>query len=149
MSLVRELNFFPSLSDLIKVEPEDLNLAGFTHVNFAFAFFSPDTFQVVPMDDNSATLYRRFTALKDKYNGLQAFISIGGWSFTDPGPTRQAFSNMASTAANRQKFISGALSFMNTYGFDGLDLDWVSRVPHWVDSIAQNLISHPGVSRRR
>jgi chitinase len=101
------------------------------------------------MDDNSATLYRRFTALKDKYNGLQAFISIGGWSFTDPGPTRQAFSNMASTAANRQKFISSALSFMDTYGFDGLDLDWVSTVPYWFDSIAQNLISHPGVSRCR
>lgn len=86
------------------------------------------TFQVAPMDDNSATLYSRFTSLKDKYSGLQTWISIGGWSFTDPGPTRQAFSSMASTAANRQKFIDGALSFMKTYGFDGVDLDWVSTV---------------------
>jgi len=77
------------------------------------------------MDTNSATLYHRFTALKDKYSGLQAFISIGGWSFTDPGPTRQAFSTMASSAANRQQFIRGVLSFMNTYSFDGVDLDWV------------------------
>ncbi|KFZ22959.1 hypothetical protein V502_02560 [Pseudogymnoascus sp. VKM F-4520 (FW-2644)] len=107
-----------------QVQPEDLNLAGFTHVNFAFAFFDPDTFQITPMDSNSATLYNRFTALKENYSGLQTWISVGGWSFTDPGPTRQAFSNMASSAANRQKFISGALSFMNTYGFDGLDIDW-------------------------
>ncbi|KAI9730799.1 MAG: hypothetical protein M1818_008079 [Claussenomyces sp. TS43310] len=106
------------------VQPEDLNLAGFTHVNFAFAFFDPNTFQIAPMDSHSATLYNRFTATKENYSGLQTWISVGGWSFTDPGPTRQAFSNMASNAANRQKFISGAVSFMHTYGFDGMDIDW-------------------------
>ena len=47
------------------------------------------------------------------------------WSFTDPGPTRDAFSNMASSSSNRQKFITGLLQFMHTYDFDGLDLDWV------------------------
>lgn len=83
------------------------------------------------MDSNSATLYHRFTALKETYSGLQTWISVGGWSFTDPGPTRQAFSNMAASAANRQTFISGALSFMRTYGFDGMDIDWVSsRITH-------------------
>ncbi|GAB7348914.1 hypothetical protein MBLNU459_g7603t2 [Dothideomycetes sp. NU459] len=106
------------------VSPEQLNLQGFTHVNFAFAFFDPSSFQITPMDSNSASLYQRFTALKNKYNGLQTWISVGGWSFTDPGPTRAAFSNMASSAGNRQKFISGLISFMNTYGFDGVDLDW-------------------------
>ncbi|KAI1203503.1 hypothetical protein F5X97DRAFT_330179 [Nemania serpens] len=106
------------------VQPEDLNLNGFTHVNFAFAFFDPTSFEIAPMDSNSAALYRRFTALKDSYKGLQTWISVGGWSFTDPGPTRQAFSDMASNSANRQKFISSIKSFMNTYGFDGMDIDW-------------------------
>jgi chitinase len=76
------------------------------------------------MDDNSGSLLQRFTALKDKYNGMQTWISVGGWSFTDPGPTRNAFSDMTSTAGNRKKFIDGLFSFMNTYGFDGVDLDW-------------------------
>ncbi|KAI8946203.1 hypothetical protein F4801DRAFT_593529 [Xylaria longipes] len=106
------------------VQPEDLNLNGFTHVNFAFAFFDPTSFEIAPMDSNSATLYRRFTAWKDSYSGLQTWISVGGWSLTDPGPTRQAFSDMASNSANRQKLISSIKSFMNTYGFDGLDIDW-------------------------
>ncbi|KAI1734037.1 glycosyl hydrolases family 18-domain-containing protein [Xylaria scruposa] len=106
------------------VLPEDLNLNGFTHVNFAFAFFDPTSFEIAPMDSNSASLYRRFTSLKESYSGLQTWISVGGWSFTDPGPTRQAFSDMASSSANRQKFISSIKSFMNTYGFDGLDIDW-------------------------
>ncbi|KAF6235801.1 hypothetical protein HO173_005996 [Letharia columbiana] len=106
------------------VTPEELNLSGFTHINFAFAFFDPSSFQIAPMDSNSASLLGRFTALKEKYNGLETWISIGGWSFTDPGPTQEAFSVMSSTSANRQTFINGLLKFMNQYGFDGVDLDW-------------------------
>jgi chitinase len=76
------------------------------------------------MDEPSGTLYSRFTALKDTRNGLQTWISVGGWSFTDPGPTRTAFSDMTSSSGNRQKFISGLIDFMDHYGFDGVDLDW-------------------------
>lgn len=102
--------------------PEDLNLSGFTHVNFAFAFFDPATFAIAPMDGKTGALYNRFTALKSR--GVQTWISVGGWSFTDPGPTRTAFSTMSSSSGNRQKFISGLKQFMDTYGFDGVDLDW-------------------------
>ena len=107
-----------------KVSPEDLNLDGFTHMNFAFSFFDPSSFEITPMDANGASLYSRFTALKSKKPSLQAWISVGGWSFTDPGPTQTAFSDMASTSDNRKKFISGLIKFMDTYGFDGVDLDW-------------------------
>lgn len=65
------------------MSPEDLNLNGFTHLNFAFAFFDPSTFQISPMDANSASLYSRFTALKANFDGLKTWVSVGGWSFTD------------------------------------------------------------------
>ena len=107
-----------------KVAPEDLNLDGFTHLNFAFSFFDPSSFEIAPMDSNGASLYSRFTALKSKKSSLQTWISVGGWSFTDPGPTQTAFSEMTSSSGNRQKFISGLIKFMDTYGFDGIDLDW-------------------------
>ncbi|KAK3674234.1 hypothetical protein LTR78_005703 [Recurvomyces mirabilis] len=106
------------------VSPKDLNLAGFSHLNFAFASFDPKSSQITPMDSNSASLYGRTTGLKNKWSGLEVWISVGGWSFTDPGPTQEAFSNMVSTAGNRQAFISGLMQFMNTYNFDGVDLDW-------------------------
>ena len=76
------------------------------------------------MDDSSAALYSRFTALKQKFPGLKTWASVGGWSFTDPGSTRSAFSDMSSSSATRKIFISGVMNFMSTYGFDGIDLDW-------------------------
>lgn len=86
----RTIGYYESWSSTRKcqsVQPEDLNLHGFTHVNFAFAFFDPSSFQIAPMDSTSGALYGRFTGLKSVNVGLQTWISVGGWSFTDPGPT--------------------------------------------------------------
>jgi GH18 family chitinase len=67
------------------VRPNDLDLTGLTHINFAFAFFHPTTFQVSAMDSNAASLLREFTSLRTKASRPQAWISVGGWSFNDPG----------------------------------------------------------------
>ena len=123
----RTIGYYESWANTRKcqtVTPENLKLDGFTHINFAFSFFDPSSFEISPMDSNGGSLYSRFTALKGRQSGLQTWISVGGWSFTDPGPTREAFSDMVSTAGNRQKFIQGLIKFMDTYGFDGVDLDW-------------------------
>lgn len=40
------------------------------------------------------------------------------------GATRTAFSDMSSSSTNRQAFIQGLMTFMDTYGFDGVDIDW-------------------------
>lgn len=97
-----------------------------THLNFAFAFFHPTTFQMLPMNPGDPELYTRFTALKLRKPSLQCFISVGGWSFNDPTNTpntRKAFSDMVSTAANRKLFIESLGQFLKTYNFDGVDLD--------------------------
>jgi chitinase len=123
----RTIGYYESWANTRKcqaVSPEDLNLNGFTHLNFAFASFDPSTFQITPMDSNAASLYSRFTGLKSEFSGLQTWISVGGWSFTDPGPTREAFSTMSASSTNRAAFINGVIKFMDTYGFDGVDLDW-------------------------
>lgn len=104
--------------------PEELNLAGFTHANLAFAYFDPATFAITAMDATMLSLLGRFTSLKTNYTTLETWISVGGWSFSDPGSTQTAWSNMASTSANRASFISQLLQFIQTYGFDGVDIDW-------------------------
>ncbi|KAL9006073.1 MAG: hypothetical protein Q9180_009770, partial [Flavoplaca navasiana] len=96
-------------------------------MNFAFAFFHPSTFQITPMDANAGSLIKDFINLKESNRALQTWISVGGWSFNDPGnnpDTRSAFSDMASSSGNRGKFIASLLSFMRNHGFDGVDLDW-------------------------
>lgn len=107
--------------------PEDLDITAMTHVNFAFVYFHPTTFQITPMSADDVPLYNRFTNLKTKKPSLKTWISVGGWSFNDAGnapDTRTAFSDMAGSAANRQAFIASLTQFMKTYNFDGVDIDW-------------------------
>lgn len=79
------------------------------------------------MTSGDEDLYRRFTALKSKKSSLKTWIAVGGWSFNDPTNvpnTRTAFSDMVASSVNRQAFIRSLGQLLNTYGFDGVDLDW-------------------------
>ncbi|GAB7349047.1 hypothetical protein MBLNU459_g8013t1 [Dothideomycetes sp. NU459] len=71
------------------------------------------------MDKGDVKLYTQFTNLKQTNPSLQVFISVGGWSAGGA-----VFSNMTYTSANRAAFIASLKTFMKTYAFDGVDLDW-------------------------
>ena len=107
------------------VPPEQLPAGAYSHLNFAFAFVDPDSFKIAPMNALDTELYSRFTGLKDTNPGLKTWISVGGWSMNDPGqPTAASFSTLAGSASAQSSFFSSLLSFMSTYGFDGVDIDW-------------------------
>lgn len=71
----------------------------------AFAYYDPELFTITSMDANMQSLLSRFTALKSKYPGLQTWISVGGWSFSDAGPTQGAWSLMTSSSETRTAFV--------------------------------------------
>lgn len=75
---------------------------------------------MVPSDPGDVDLYSQFTALKT--STLKTWIAVGGYDFSDLGPTRTAWSDMASTAAGRAAFIASLKSFMSKYGFQGVDI---------------------------
>jgi chitinase len=106
------------------INPERVPPGIYTHINFAFAVIDPITFQVRPSATSDIALYRRVIDLKKRDPGLKVFIAIGGWTFSDPGPTATTWSDMVSTVENQNKFIISLIAFMATYGFDGVDLDW-------------------------
>ncbi|KAM7188895.1 hypothetical protein V8F33_010342, partial [Rhypophila sp. PSN 637] len=106
-----------------KVTPAQINTTGYTHLNFAFAAFSPKTWEVVPASPDDVALYTQFTSLKR--TGLETWIAIGGFDFSDPGTaTHTAWSDMTASAAARKAFIASVMSFRDKYGFQGVDLDW-------------------------
>ncbi|KAF3481753.1 symbiotic chitinase [Arthroderma uncinatum] len=96
----------------------------YTHINYAFALVDPITFHVVPATLKDVDLMRRVTALKRRDPFLKVNIAIGGWAFNDPGSTATTFSDLAGSEANQRIFFKSLISFMATYDFDGVDIDW-------------------------
>ncbi|ROV91006.1 hypothetical protein VSDG_07707 [Cytospora chrysosperma] len=107
------------------IQPENLLMGLYTHLNYAFAFVDPDTFEVATMQSSDTDFMPRLTALKNYNPSLEVWISIGGWSMTDSDqPTATTFSDLAGSEDAQQKFFTSLVSFMSTYGFDGVDIDW-------------------------
>ncbi|KAG8165716.1 hypothetical protein KVR01_004268 [Diaporthe batatas] len=109
-----------------KTSASDLPLDALTHVNYAFAYIDPSTFQITTMDVATAiSTFDDIGAIKVTNPDIQIFVSLGGWTFSDNDTvTQPVFGNIAGNAANRQKFATNLLSFLTAYGFDGVDLDW-------------------------
>ncbi|OTA84778.1 glycoside hydrolase family 18 protein [Hypoxylon sp. CO27-5] len=96
-----------------------------THINAAFGYIDPDTFDVVPMPGTNITIYRNVAALKAGSPNLKVWLSLGGWDFSNNDTeTQPVFGNISSSSANRSKFIAALIKFMKEWGFDGVDLDW-------------------------
>ena len=107
-----------------RFKPSQIPDGVYTHINFAFATINPKTFEIAPAAKADPALYDELAEKKHIDPNLKVFIAIGGWAFNDPGPTVTTFSDIARSQANQRKFISSVISFMNRYGFDGVDIDW-------------------------
>jgi len=68
-----------------RIAPSQINTTGLTHLYYAFARIDPGTFFVVPASNGDSSLYTQFTALKT--SKLQTWIAIGGFDFSNVGPT--------------------------------------------------------------
>lgn len=107
------------------ISPKQIPLGYYTHINFAFAYIDPDTFQMAPMAPDVAALYQDVTALKQSQPDLQVWISIGGWSFNDEDqPTHSTFSDLAASESAQREFFASLITFLIRNGFDGVDIDW-------------------------
>ncbi|KAL4744802.1 hypothetical protein BDW72DRAFT_199248 [Aspergillus terricola var. indicus] len=104
--------------------PEQIPIGVYTHLNYAFASIDPETFEVLAGSQREIEMMKRLTSLKESDPDLKVYVAIGGWTFNDPGPTATVFSDIARSEASQKAFFKSLISFMSTYDFDGVDLDW-------------------------
>jgi chitinase len=98
------------------IQPGEIDAAKLTRINYAFANIAGG--EVVEGFPHDAQNYPFLVNLKSLNKRLQVLASVGGWTWSG------GFSDMARTAAGRQKFIASAVRFVKKYNLDGLDIDW-------------------------
>lgn len=94
-----------------------------THIIYGFATLGHDgTMRIfdtwADTEDYGHKLYSKVTAFRQK--GIKVSIALGGWNDS----LGSKYSVMVNNPAARKKFVDAAITFIETHGFDGLDLDW-------------------------
>ncbi|MBQ9463574.1 MAG: hypothetical protein IJU68_07980 [Bacteroidales bacterium] len=93
-----------------------------THINFCHGRFgNPTTGDggIVINGGSYTDLRDAVLALKSSRPELKVLLMIGGY-----GERADGFSQMARSAAKRTAFCQACKSHIDTYGFDGIDIDW-------------------------
>jgi chitinase len=105
------------------VSPKQLNTTGYTHIFYSFASIDPVSYQIQAAHSDDEAMMKEFTGLKS--GTLRTWIAVGGFDFSDPEqPTHTTWSDVCQTKENRAAFISSVKSYMDKYGFQGVDIDW-------------------------
>lgn len=55
-----------------------------------------------------------------KRYGIKVSLAIGGWNDS----AGDKYSRLVNDPAARSRFVSHVVTFLEKFGFDGLDLDW-------------------------
>lgn len=108
----------------MRLESQSLPSGVYTHVNFPYAIIDPVTFRIRPTTSNVKNETESLFMMRSD-PGIKLWVSIGDSLSNDPQRhTPTAFSDVVASEARQTKFISSLISFLSTYGFDGVDLNW-------------------------
>lgn len=90
-----------------------------THVIYAFAIPQSDgTLRPLQEPDNARTILKQAHE-----NGVKVLVAVGGWSYND-NPLETVFKSATATPELTAKLVGELCSLVDTYGFDGIDVDW-------------------------
>ncbi|KPM40729.1 hypothetical protein AK830_g5807 [Neonectria ditissima] len=103
----------------LTMDVTNLTLAKDTYTHMHFAFASLTTGFSVTLGDQGAQ-FKKFAAMTAPWKKI---LSFGGWADSTDAATFQRYRD-AVKAANREKFATNVVTFLNKYKLDGVDFDW-------------------------
>ncbi|KAI8987339.1 glycoside hydrolase superfamily [Mycotypha africana] len=110
------VGYFPNwLYDRYPVSKIDFK--SYTHIHYAFAIMVNGSVPSFPDPKFSSTQLKELVNTAHQAN-CKVLISVGGWSGSI------SFSKMAASKSSRKQFIDWNLQQIETYGTDGVDIDW-------------------------
>ena len=106
-------------TDWTGMNVNDVQYDKLTHINYSF---------LIPMEDGNVRPFEQESKLRELItkahaNGVKVMISVGGWSYKN-AELDPVFAKAASTDATREKLVDNIVQCVNTYNFDGADIDW-------------------------
>ncbi|KAJ7058105.1 glycosyl hydrolases family 18-domain-containing protein [Mycena amicta] len=117
--------------------PQNIDVSQLSHILYAFADVDAssgtialsdlyaDTQLHFPTDSWNDVGNNLYGALKQLYllklanRNLKVLLSVGGWTYSQNGHF-----NFVTSASARATFVASAVSMVESYGFDGIDLDF-------------------------
>lgn len=96
--------------------PDEISAGKLTRINYAFANIKNG--EIVEGFLHDSENFAVLDGLRRDNPSLKILVSVGGWTWSG------GFSDAALTPHSRAKFIASAVSFIQRYKLDGIDLDW-------------------------
>ncbi|ODA80762.1 hypothetical protein RJ55_03721 [Drechmeria coniospora] len=100
-----------------RVDIRTIDVTKYTHIHFAFATVTADTFEV----DMGPTL-NQFYYFKT-LTGVKKILSFGGWTFSTD-PTTYGIFRTGVSPAHRRQMAQNIAKFIVDNDLDGVDIDW-------------------------
>ncbi|KAK3988009.1 killer toxin subunits alpha/beta-like protein [Cladorrhinum sp. PSN332] len=100
-----------------RVDIRTIDTKKYTHIHFAFATVTPNTFEV-----NMGPTINQFYYFK-KMTGFKKILAFGGWTFSTDPATYGIF-RAGVLSENRQRMAQNIANFIVSNNLDGVDIDW-------------------------
>ena len=108
-----------------KFDPSDIDGTSYTHVVYSFASISSDGL-VEPWVGSwdEVDKYKEFNKVKERNPKVKTIIAVTEGVFYGSGMNPVTYNEVVASGTNRMAFAQSAVSFLELYDFDGIEIDW-------------------------